>query len=813
MTKERKQIVITGYSVISAVGIDKEENCKNIFKGKTGISETTFYYKDHSKVSAAGVIKEELKENLFFKEHNIIPDRASHLALIAADDCIKDAKFDINSENPLRIGIVVGTSLGGMRSADDFHRDWLEKGIDKTDSELLKQYPLHAIADILAMRYGFNGAKITISTACSSGANAVGLGTDLINGELCDVVLVGGVDPISRFSFAGFTSLKAIDSNPCRPYSVSAGINLGEGAAFFLIESDKHAQNRGAGIKAEIRGYGITADAYHPTAPDVAGNGAVRSMTTAMANGVCSLEELSYINGHGTGTISNDKSERKSWKTFVKECTDIPLVSNKAASGHCMGAAGAVEIAYSIMSIENDQIPPTINFKKDGGKQDESIDFVPNKARNVKVENVLTNSFAFGGNNCSVLLSKYKKRNKLIMESDDIVITGVGCVGTGGADIDELFKTFEHGKCWIKKIDTTNKDFSAAYVGEMPEVEYKKYIPSKVLRRIDQVTKLAMVSGRQSLLNSGLKVSPKNANRIGVIYGTGTGPLETIEHVSRNMILKGIEGVNANEFPNTVLNAAPGNFSIINMLKGPTSTISAGCVSGLDAFIYASELLKNNQADAIVVLSSDEWNEPLQVGNERLGLLSKKGELPFSKNADGMILATGSVAFVLERKSNAKKRGAKILAQVVGYAITSDNSPLSGFSESNEQWKSSFTEAKKVSGINRIDYYASTSYGVPVLDRKELELMNEVLDETTQVRSIPRLVGAASGTLGGYGLLSCIYALQNGKVPNQGELSEEMDDTFVKLLDRKGNGTISTAAVSSASFGGSYTSIIISKVE
>lgn len=813
MVKGKKQIVITGYSVISAAGMDKEENRKNIFQGETGIANATFCYKDGSKVSASGVIGHELKEHSFFKEHNIVPDRASHLALLAADDCLNDAKLEIDSENPLKIGIVIGTSLGGMRSADIFHTDWLKNGIDAADPELLKQYPLHAVADILAMQYGFNGAKITISTACSSGANAVGLGTDLINGGLCDVVLVGGVDPISRFSFAGFTSLKAIDANPCRPYSASIGINLGEGAAFFLLESDEHAQTRGADIKAEVRGYGITADAYHPTAPDIAGNGAVRSMTAAMVNGICNLGDLTYINGHGTGTSSNDNSERKSWKAFVKENTDIPLISNKGASGHCMGAAGAVEIAFSIMSLENNQIPPTINFNIEEAKPDAGIDFVPNNARDKQVENVLSNSFAFGGNNCSVLLSKYKKRENMIIDADDIVITGIGCVGTGGANVKELYNTFEEGKCWIEKLDTTGKDFTAAYIGAMPEIEYKKYIPGKVLRRIDQVTKLAMTSGRQALLHSGIKVTPKNADRIGVIYGTGTGPLKTIEHVSRNMILEGYEGVDANEFPNTVLNAAPGNFSIVNMLKGPTSTISAGSVSGLDAFIYASELLKNNQADAIIVLSADEWNEPLQVGNERLGLLSSNGELPFSKNADGMILATGSVAFMLERKEHAKNRGANILAQVSGYAITSDNSPLSGFSENNEQWKASLEEAKRVSGIGGIDYYASTSYGIPVLDRKELDLMSMVLEDTTQVRSIPRLVGAASGSLGGYGLLSCIYAFQAGKVPNQGEIFDEMNETFVKMLNRDASDTIHTAAVSSPSFGGSYTSIIISKGE
>ncbi|AEY67076.1 beta-ketoacyl-[acyl-carrier-protein] synthase family protein [Clostridium sp. BNL1100] len=810
--KPKNQIVITGYGIVSAMGLDKEENRLNVFAGKQGISNCEFEYKDGVFASPSGVITRELPEHPFYEKYNIYPDRASNLALIAADECIKQSNIDFNTINPLRVGIVVGTSLGGMRSADVFHKQWIEQGIEKTDSNLLKQYPLHAVADILAKEYGFNGSKIIISTACSSGANAIGLGYDLLKRGMYDLVLAGGVDPISRFSFAGFTSLKAIDSKPCRPFSGSTGINLGEGAAFFILESDEYAQKRKASVIAEVRGYGITADAYHPTAPDLSGNGAFRSMTAAKENGICETGDITYINGHGTGTLANDSAEKKAWRAFVRENTDIPLMSNKAALGHCMGAAGAVEIAISVMSIENDQIPPTVNFNTQEAKDIDEINFVPNKAIPCEVNNVISNSYAFGGNNCSVLLSKYIKRTPVQNEECDIVITGIGCIGSGGGTAEELFKTFEDGSNWIEEIDVQNNDFNTKYVGKMPEVDYKKYIKGSTLRRMDTVTKMAMTSGKQALNNSGLKVTPQNCTRIGVLYGTGTGPLETIENVSRKMITGGINSIDPNNFPNTVLNAAAGNFSIANMLKGPTSTISAGSVSGLNAFIYASELLKNNQADAVIVLSSDEWNEALQIGNERLGLLTKNGKLPFDKDASGMILSPGSTAFVLERKDYALQRGAKILAQVYGYSMTSDNADLCSFDAEGTQWIEGVELARKMADDIHIDYYASTAYGIPMVDRKEAELMAKSLDNNTIIRSIPRLIGATSGSLGSYGLLSCIYALEKNTVPNQGNvdgLSEEYDS----LLNRTQNtGTIDCAAVSAASFGGSYTTVIIGKV-
>ncbi|HIU26423.1 MAG TPA: beta-ketoacyl-[acyl-carrier-protein] synthase family protein [Candidatus Copromorpha excrementigallinarum] len=811
MRRRKKQVVITGCGMISACGADTEENAANIFGGMTGIKDGEFRYRDGVKISASGIIEGELPHVEFFEEMGINPDRASHLALIAAEECVTAGSFTGHEEDPLKIGVIIGTSLGGMRSGDVFHTQWLEEGIDKADREMLRQYPLHAVADIVAMKYGWKGARAVISTACSSGANAVGMAADLIRSGICHVALAGGVDPISRFSFAGFTSLQAIDRNPCRPYSGSTGINLGEGAAFFLLESDEHAEERGAKILGEVRGYGITADAYHATAPDMEGKGAVRAMNAAMEEGGCRKEELSYINGHGTGTPSNDNAEKKAWKAFVRDGKPVPMVSNKAALGHCMGAAGAVELAVSLMSIQKDLIPPTVNFEESGA---EEIDFVPNKERNEAVENVLSNSFAFGGNNCSVLLSQYEKREETYEDEPEIVITGIGCTGSGGRDAEELFRTFREGRSWIEEIDTHGRDYRARWAAAMPEVEFKKHIPGRVLRRIDQVTRLAMTSGKEALVSSGLKITQKNAERIGVIYGTGTGPLETIEKVSRTMIETGCEAVNANTFPNTVLNAAPGNFSIVNMLKGPTSTISAGSVSGLDAFVYACELLKKGKADAIVALSADEWTEALQTGNEKLGLLTATGALPFSKAADGMILAPGSAAFVLERRDSAEERGANILGRVMAYAMTSDNSPLNGFYEESQSWADSIRAAREAAGVEKIDYYSAGSYGIPVLDRMECRIIEEVLDEDTMVFSVPRLIGSASGSVGCYGLLSCLYAIKEGNSPAERYSEKEnntLKEVFARAAARKGRGIIETAAVSCPSFGGSYTTVIIGR--
>lgn len=807
MLKNRKKIYITGYGICSALGIGKEINQEKIFLEKSCITQQTMKYKDKDVTSYFGAVCDDLPDDEFFSKNGIEPDRAMKLAVLAADEAVEQSGVLKSEFDPLRAGVIVGSSLGGMLSGNKFHSDWLTKGIEHTDAELIKQYPLHAMSDIITKKYNLNGTKMVISTACSSGLNAMGLASDLICDDRCDFVIVGGVDPLSEFSFAGFKALGAVDEGICHPYSSSHGINIGEGSAFFILESEESVKRRNASKICEFRGYGLSGDAYHPTAPDINGNGAFRSMTSALENSGLDISDVGYINGHGTGTPANDNAERKAWKRITDENTDIPMISNKGTTGHCLGAAGAIELAFSVMSLEKGMIPPTVNFEKEN---DEIINFVPNNAVKKDLKNVLSNSFAFGGINCSAIVSS-AENDEVSVETDDVVITGIGCVGAGGNDINEFFSRLSEGKTAVGKIDTDGKDFRCPYAGlaDVDDKFFKKFIPSAKLRRLDRITKFAMTSGRQSLLDSRLMVTPKNAGRIGVIYGTGSGPSSTIKEISEQIINVGISGVSSEQFPNSVLNAAPGHFSIANNLKGVTSTISSGNTSGLNALIYASMLLKNNQADAIVVISADEWDETIQVGNERLDLLSKNGRLPFSENADGVILSEGSVAFVLERKQHALSRNARIYAKIEEYFSVSGTPELSGFDYEGSQWKDAFRDSMTRSGKN-IDFYASTSYGGLKIDSQDFDIAQSLFPDA-EMFSVPRLIGTPCGSVGTYGLLSCIYTLENQKTPYIGEPSDLAEKYRQKLTGSGKEGSFRCAATSVSAFGGAYAGVIVSK--
>ncbi|MBQ7487560.1 MAG: beta-ketoacyl-[Clostridia bacterium] len=809
----KRRVVITAYSVINDMGKNRKEVEEGIFSGSCGLSRQKFTYADGDTEGVFGMVHDLTEVHPFFEQHHLPYDRCSQLALMAADDCLAESGLDIAKEDPFRLGVSIGTSLGGMRSGDEFHKQWIHEGLEAADAAWLKQYPIHAVADVVAMNSGFRGCRNIISTACSASANSLGFAYDMIMNGSHDAILAGGVDPMSRFSFSGFTALKAIDHEFCRPYSASTGINLAEGAAFFLMEDEAHARARGATIIAEFKGYGITADAYHPTAPDPSGNGALRAMTNALRLSGVPAEDISYVNGHGTGTHANDPAESNAvMACFGSRIKDVPLSSTKGATGHCLGAAGSVECAISLMALQKNMAPPTIRFDeaKYGGKE---IDYVPNKAREHRMDVVMSNSFAFGGNNCAIVVSRpdYVSREETA-KREPVVITGIGCVGTGGLNAQELFETYAACRRRVGNPAFSTDECRAKDIMVSDEPDWKKLIPLKFLRRTDEVIRLTMASGREALNSAHLTVTRQNMDRIGVIYGTGAGPIETIESINRAGETEGLAAVNPSSFPNTVLNQAPGNFSIAYMLKGPTSTVSSSTVSLMQAFNYACELLENDHADAIVVIGSDECNYPLFAGYDKCGMLSKSLLPPLAKGADGFLLAEGSTAFVLEKQSCARARGAAILATVLGNATCSDNCDLITIDPSGEALRHCVKTALDQAGMEAPDLYVSAASGTPEADRAEETLITS-LPETTLVSVPQAMTGTPLGASSGYGILNALYSFEKGEVTGMPEgdytLSETVADRMTVGKNRAAE--IRTACISAVGFGGTCACTILGK--
>lgn len=807
----KTRIVVTGYGVINALGQNNKAVEQALFAGKSGLSETSFFSKSGEIKGVVGRVQELTAVDSFFEETHIPYDRCAQLALMAAQECVLMSHVD-DSSSAFRKGVAIGTSLGGMLSGQRFHREWRENGIDSADANLLYAYPLHAISDIVARKFHFRGVKAIISTACAASSNIVGYACDMIRSGKQDYMLAGGVDPLSSFSFAGFNALKALDPNPCMPYSGSHGINLGEGGAFLMLEEYNHAVNRGATIYAEILSCGLSADAYHPTAPDLGGGGASRAMKAAVELSGIPTEMFTYVNGHGTGTSANDTAERLAVKSlFGARVSEVPLSSIKGAIGHCLGAAGIEECVACIMALNRNEIPPTVNF--DENYNSAPFDFVPNIARKASLKAVLSNSFAFGGNNSCLAISKAGIDRELQeLSNEEIVITGAGCCGVGGTSLKELWATISNQKCCIGSFHSDECECHQA--GEMPAVEWKKYIPGKILRRIDEITKLTMASGKQAMDHANVHATQSTMNRIGVIYATGTGPLGTIVNIDRTIIEKGMAEISLSEFPNSVINAAPGNFCIANMLKGPTSTLSCGISSFLMALNYATILLRQDTADTIVVISADECDESLLIGNDKVSLLSHGSFSPMTSHADGMVLSPGSVALVIEKRSHAIERGATPIAKISGFGFSSDNCAMATVSPDGEALAESIRQSIKESGITSPDLYLCTAMGIPACDDADIHAINIAYKEglisaTTKCSAISPLLGIASGSSSGYSLLSALYAFENDVVPAMPVMDRPTPAHFVQGKNESVN--VKKACISTMSLGGAYAAVVIEK--
>jgi len=397
------RVVITGIGVFCSIGRNAEEFCQSLRDGQTGIGQVTLFDTSKYPCKIGAEIRDYRPEIFFGKRELKKISRADQFALIASDEAVKAS--DMDSYSSEEVGVCLGAGAGGMFEAETYHREILLKG--KSKPSLLWPFIPNYTTDRVAERFGFSGPKFTVTTACSSSATAIGYGADLIQSGKSKVVLCGGSEALSELTFGGFNSLKVMDLSPCKPFDRKrAGMSLGEGAGVIILEGLNDAVKRGAKIYAEFLGYGIGGEAYHITAPEPTGMREARIMKEAMEEGGIVPSDVDYINAHGTGTPLNDKVETISIKrVFREKAYSIPVSSIKSMVGHCLGAAGAIEAVASILSIIYDFVPPTVNQQE--RDEDCDLDYIPKKSREMKVDVVLSNSFAFGGNCTTLVFGKY----------------------------------------------------------------------------------------------------------------------------------------------------------------------------------------------------------------------------------------------------------------------------------------------------------------------------------------------------------------------------------------------------------------------
>jgi len=409
----KRRVVITGIGILSPVGIGLEQNWTNILAGNSGIRTISLFDATGYPSMVAGEVPDfDVTQYLSPKEAKKM-DRFIQLGMAAGIEAVTDSGLEVTDANADRIGVYIGSGIGGIGTIENTTKTVMEKGPRRVSPFYVPSAIINMISGNLSIMFNMKGPNLSMVTACSTATHAIGDAGRLIEYGDADVMVAGGAEaPITPTAVAGFGNAKALtgrNDNPAaasRPWDLGRdGFVIGEGAGVVVLEEYEHAKARGAKIYAELAGFGLSGDAYHMTSPSENGEGASRCMNNALRNAGVTADEVDYINAHGTSTQLGDIAETKAVKTtFGDKAKLVAVSSTKSMTGHLLGAAGGIEAIYTAMAIKHQVAPPTINLVDPDPECD--LDFVPNTAREMKINIALSNSFGFGGTNGTLVLRR-----------------------------------------------------------------------------------------------------------------------------------------------------------------------------------------------------------------------------------------------------------------------------------------------------------------------------------------------------------------------------------------------------------------------
>ena len=792
MTENKNRCVVTGLGTINAIGNNVNEAWTNALASVTGIKNTTTVdTKDCYATLAAEVSCDTLDEIKGTKNM----DRSSKLAIKAVMEALGDAKLGDFNDNT-RVSVIFGSCVGGAVSIDHYYRN------DKVTEDIVKM-PISAIAANVAHYIHAGGVVTNIANACAAGTISIAYACDLIRAGKADVVIAGGSDAFASVPYAGFLALHALDSNPCSPFNKCSGITLGEGSGAVIVESYEHAKARGAHMYCEVLGSGVSSDAHHITAPREDGEGQMNAINWALKTSGVEKNEIGYINAHGTGTAKNDNAEFLSLHTiFDNENDNLSVSSTKAMVGHCLGAAGAIEAVFAIKALTNNVVPATLGYDAEDlerlKEKAGAIDFVPNKSHEKELETVMSNSFAFGGNNASIIFSKKDGSVNTKNDCGKVYVTGLGIVTPYGSGVDN----------YVAKVNENVKPEVNSLHSEVTIDDYVEFGLKPLFRKHDNLSRIQVVSGMQALKNAGITVTDANATSIGIVEGSSEGALGTCLEFTENIVEKGCANGSAFKFPNTVYNAAGGYLSICSGIKGYNVTVTNGSQSGLQAVAYATNIIRQGKETYVLASGTDENISGIEEVYTKLGVVSGDVAMPFD-NKNGFTLSDGSITVVLENDKNAVERGAKKYAEVVGYGMATKAVEFGHVSGSDlaldEAIKLALEDANMT--VDDIDTVAGFACGLKAIDDIEVNALNRVFG--AKANSL-KLIEVKSHVGEGRAAAAAL-SLAHAALMLSGDIKEDMGYTLDgKSVKVEANSLKNVLCISYAA-GGTYTAVIIKK--
>lgn len=405
-----RRVVVTGMSVVTALGFETSEFFDQLCAGKSGVSRLQRFDCSDFKVRFGGEIKD-------FAPTEVIPerelkrlDRFVQFAVYGAHKAVRQSGIDFSQGDPYRHGVLIGSGIGGLHEIEEQHVNLFDRGPNRVSPFMIPKLMVNAASGNISVQWGLRGPNSAVATACASASNAIGDAYKLIQHDMADVMVTGGSEAaITPMGLSGFARMSALSTRNDEPQLASRpfdrgrdGFVLAEGAGIVVLEEYEHAKKRGATIFGEVLGYGMSADGSHITAPDPEGSGAAYAMRAALRDARINPEEINYVNAHGTSTPLGDKAETRALKAvFNSHAHSTPVSSTKSQLGHLLGASGAVEFVICVLALQNQVAPPTINL--DDPDPDCDLDYIPHEARPLKLKTVLSNSFGFGGHNACLV--------------------------------------------------------------------------------------------------------------------------------------------------------------------------------------------------------------------------------------------------------------------------------------------------------------------------------------------------------------------------------------------------------------------------
>lgn len=574
-------IAITGEGIVSAIGLNKQEVLQSLQEGKSGIGEMKYLQSEHHElpVGEVDLSNEQMKEMLGIPSGQMM-SRTSLMGMLAIDQALKEAHVDVaalkakkGDGNPLRIVLVSGTTVGGM----DITELCFEHLEEQANVEFLQHHDCGNSTHLMAAHFGIFDEVTTLSTACSSAANAIMLGARLLKAGEADLVVAGGTEALSRFHLNGFNSLMILDHEPCRPFDATrAGLNLGEGAAFVVLESEEMARQREVAPHAYLTGYGNACDAFHQTASSENGEGAYLAMTEALEMAHLKAKDIQYVNAHGTGTPNNDQSESVSLKRVFGD--EMPWISStKSFTGHTTSASGSIETVICLLAMQHHFVPANLGWKN---PMENGI--VPSMGvKNVDLENVLCNSFGFGGNDSSLVISLHPKEGAHESLSN--------------AEIKVL-----------AKVEISSEEQLA---------DIRKYVKPLEARRMGKIMKSSLLSSLEALQQAGIEVPDA------IITGTAYGCLENSERLLEQIKEEGEGMLKPTYFMQSTHNTIGSNIAIKTHCHGYNVTYTQESHSLEWAIRDAELLLRSGKVKNVLVGCHDEstplFNALLEKGGKK----------------------------------------------------------------------------------------------------------------------------------------------------------------------------------------------------